>query len=151
MNIAAVHTQTHTQREKDTRAYPPCFTWVYTHTHALQALHLSKWDHGVCVCVCVCVRVSHRFLPSTLMAVDDVGMALGAYRVVMGLQLARQTRYTHTHTHTHKRASPLSVCSVRPIDTHTHTHTHTHEPLLVLFSERPTKPQFSIPSLCFYL
>ncbi len=42
-------------------------------------------------CVCpthaLCVL---RFMPSTMLALDDLAWALGAYRVVMGLQLARQ-------------------------------------------------------------
>ncbi len=39
---------------------------------------------------------------------------------------------THTHTHAHTQASPLSVCSVRPIATHAYTRVRT--PLRFLLS-----------------
>ncbi len=54
--------------------------------------------------------------------------------------------YTHTHTHTltlfcpdlisdePDTGTPLSVCSVRPIETHSHTHTHTYTHTHLLYT-----------------
>ncbi len=76
----------------------------------------------VCVCVCVCHRVLHLITLSRLS--HRRSSAYSNYRRSCREQLLPVKRCAHIHTHTTHtptQASPLSVCSVRSIETHTHT------------------------------